>query len=268
MRFSSRQVHQYRARNHCIPLMHREGMPNGATFGIHDQQKEFFGQSQHGFIDSMAIRLRTGRPGSASCPAAVSGRNCRGPEGPGAGGRREVSGLQPRVPDAHRRLVVEAEGRTVPEMQVRMDLQGRPDQRLLVVVDNMRFRNAPELVPVVVAVALPRPASAPAGVEWGWSSSAPGVPLEAIVRSRTANPVILVDESGSGWSGNANLANQATALLGLLEPEYGPQLGVLPYPPALRHEPGLLDPDLERRTGNPGDAEGPLPGSFHAPAQL
>ena len=61
-----------------------------------------------------------------------------------------------------------------------------------------------------------------ANVEWGRSSSAPGVPFEAIVRSRTTNPVILVgeiDKSGWSWSGNAGVANLATALLGLLEPE-------------------------------------------------
>ncbi|MDE0304202.1 MAG: AAA family ATPase [Albidovulum sp.] len=61
-----------------------------------------------------------------------------------------------------------------------------------------------------------------AGVEWGWSTSAPGVPLEAIVRSRTANPAILVDEidkAGRGWSGNSAAADLTSALLGLLEPE-------------------------------------------------
>ena len=60
------------------------------------------------------------------------------------------------------------------------------------------------------------------GVEWGWNSSAPGVPLEALVQSRTANPVILVDEiykSGSRWSGNARVETLTTTLLGLLEPE-------------------------------------------------
>ena len=54
-----RQIHQHRAGNHRISLMRREGMLNVAALGIHDQQKELFGHSQHGCTTSREIHLRT-----------------------------------------------------------------------------------------------------------------------------------------------------------------------------------------------------------------
>ena len=53
-----RKVHQHGTGDHCIALMRREGMLNAAALGIHDQQEELFGHSQHGFISSVVLRPR------------------------------------------------------------------------------------------------------------------------------------------------------------------------------------------------------------------
>ena len=62
-----------------------------------------------------------------------------------------------------------------------------------------------------------------AGLEQGWSSSCPGIPLEEIIQSRVGNPVMVVDEidkaSGGMWSRQGDFTSLRTALLGLLEAE-------------------------------------------------
>ena len=62
-----------------------------------------------------------------------------------------------------------------------------------------------------------------AGVEYGWGTGCPGVPLEEIIQNRVGNPVMVVDEidkaSEGMWSNQGHFTSLLTALLGLLETE-------------------------------------------------
>lgn len=61
-----------------------------------------------------------------------------------------------------------------------------------------------------------------AGLERGWSSAAPGRPLDTMIDARLANPIVIVDEvdkAGDMRSTRGISAAFEPALLGLLEPE-------------------------------------------------
>ena len=68
------------------------------------------------------------------------------------GGRREVAGLEPDIVGAHWKLVVESQRDIAPRLQIGVYFERWPDQRLLVVVDDVAFGDPPELVAVVVDV--------------------------------------------------------------------------------------------------------------------
>ena len=60
-----------------------------------------------------------------------------------------------------------------------------------------------------------------AGTEKGWSSEQPGIPVETILATRVANPVMVVDEvdkAGTAYSTSGTSTSLTTSLLQLLEP--------------------------------------------------
>ncbi len=65
-----------------------------------------------------------------------------------------------------------------------------------------------------------------AGTEKGWSSVQPGLPVETMLQTHVANPLMIVDEidkAGTIYRVNGNSSSLTTALLGLLDPGTAPQ---------------------------------------------
>ncbi|WP_323040006.1 AAA family ATPase [Gemmobacter sp.] len=59
------------------------------------------------------------------------------------------------------------------------------------------------------------------GTEKGWSSEQPGIPVETILATRVANPMMVVDEvdkAGTAYSTSGSSTSLTTSLLQLLEP--------------------------------------------------
>ena len=60
-----------------------------------------------------------------------------------------------------------------------------------------------------------------AGTEKGWSSTQPGLPVEVMLQTLVANPLMIVDEfdkAGTVHSSKGTSTSLTTALLGLLDP--------------------------------------------------
>lgn len=60
-----------------------------------------------------------------------------------------------------------------------------------------------------------------AGTEKGWNSAQPGLPVETMLQTHVANPLIVVDEAdkaGTIYSAKGTSSSLTTALLGLLDP--------------------------------------------------
>ncbi|WP_324755189.1 AAA family ATPase [Roseovarius sp. Pro17] len=65
-----------------------------------------------------------------------------------------------------------------------------------------------------------------AGTEKGWSSVQSGLPVETMLQTHVANPLMVVDEidkAGTIYSNNGNSSSLTTALLGLLDPGSAPR---------------------------------------------